>query len=920
MKSDFVLQPKIPTAKPELSFTRPSARILQRKCACGGTVVKGGECAQCRKKRLQTKLTVNQSGDRFEQEADRMADFVVRGGNRGPMLSNYSLGALQREEPKTPPKPDNYDEAISKILDALKETPVAKELQAKAAGMGKDFAASVEGKVIIGSSLGGALAAIIATNSKLPMQIPELPLDFISPGLKAKITWEGPVQQPTNASLVLTTKSGVSFGASYTKTPAAGSKPEEQRAGLSLTIPLGGSSEKKKGGPTASEKYRSETARIAAEQEQFRAGMKTPGEKKDDKDFVDSYVRSKVDPTNPLGLPPLKKKEDLLLMRKAPNESSAAAATAPPIVDEVLQSSGEPLEGATRALMEERFGHDFGDVRIHRDARAAESARAVHAEAYTVGRDIVFNSAGFAPHTEMGRRLLAHELTHVVQQNGTPSAVQRAVQPGLEVTGRATGLGGAGSHSVFFERNGTSLNTDGELAVLLAGGGAQNKDDLDLHGYVSEDEASPPAAGKTLADNRIKAVDTELNSVGHSGKRNADPKPDVGDGRIDYRSVRAVEIAPAGSTPTAPDCKTTAADGPCSAAAEKGYTDTRTMADGFIDKARRLLTSGTDSDTDALRDEFFGGGGGKGSGAKVTGVIDANLGKIKAQMATNANSKQHRCGTICDSVCSVAIAYNQDVGKSSMLTLCPVFVSADAHERTRNLIHETAHGTDGVGLGGKVHGTKDLAYRHERRLPLLTPDQALRNSDSYSLFVMLSADPVFTRPKRPADKITVATGKGDVEESLALLGDWAKWSEQETNSTYSTIAESRAKKKWSKPYYEETMKLIAAQFGLTTPPALPSDDDRFTIAGIVDRYETIRNVVRKGLNVQRDPATKTTIWSKGPGNSITLGDDFFALTTATERTRLLMHALVDQISEIAPAHRDKFVDLAEQLNARHPLP
>jgi len=920
MKNSLVLQPKIPAARPELSFTRPSARILQRKCACGGTVVKGGECAQCRKKRLQTKLTVNQSGDRFEQEADRMADFVVRGGNRGPMLSNYSLGALQREEPKTPPKPNNYDEAISKILDALKETPVAKELQAKAAGMGKDFAASVEGKVIIGSSLGGALAAIIATNSKLPMQIPELPLDFISPGLKAKITWEGPVQQPTNASLVLTTKSGVSFGASYTKTPAAGSKPEEQRAGLSLTIPLGGSSEKKKGGPTASEKYRSETARIAAEQEQFRAGMKTPGEKKDDKDFVDSYVRSKVDPTNPLGLPPLKKKEDLLLMRKAPNESSAAGATAPPIVDEVLQSSGEPLEGAARALMEERFGHDFGDVRIHRDARAAESARAVHAEAYTVGRDIVFNSAGFAPHTEMGRRLLAHELTHVVQQNGTPSAVQRAVQPGLEVTGRSTGLGGAGSHSVFFERNGTSLNTDGELAVLLAGGGAQNKDDLDLHGYVSEDEASPPAAGKTLADNRIKAVDTELNSVGHSGKRNADPKPDVGDGRIDYRSVRAVEIAPAGSTPTAPDCKKTAADGPCSAAAEKGYTDTRTMADGFIDKARRLLTSGTDSDTDALRDEFFGGGGGKGSGAKVTGVIDANLGKIKAQMATNANSKQHRCGTICDSVCSVAIAYNQDVGKSSMLTLCPVFVSADAHERTRNLIHETAHGTDGVGLGGKVHGTKDLAYRHERRLPLLTPDQALRNSDSYSLFVMLSADPVFTRPKRPADKITVATGKGDVEESLALLGDWAKWSEQETNSTYSTIAESRAKKKWSKPYYEETMKLIAAQFGLTTPPALPSDDDRFTIAGIVDRYETIRNVVRKGLNVQRDPAAKTTIWSKGPGNSITLGDDFFALTTATERTRLLMHALVDQISEIAPAHRNKFVDLAEQLNARHPLP
>ncbi len=98
-------------------------------------------------------------------------------------------------------------------------------------------------------------------------------------------------------------------------------------------------------------------------------------------------------------------------MRKAPNESSAAPATAPPIVDEVLQSSGEALEPATRALMEERFGYDFGNVRIHRDARSADSARAVNAHAYTVGRNIVFNSNTFAPDTESGRRLLVHELT-----------------------------------------------------------------------------------------------------------------------------------------------------------------------------------------------------------------------------------------------------------------------------------------------------------------------------------------------------------------------------------------------------------------------------------------------------------------------------------------------------------------------------
>jgi hypothetical protein len=96
--------------------------------------------------------------------------------------------------------------------------------------------------------------------------------------------------------------------------------------------------------------------------------------------------------------------------------------TAPPIVHEVLRSSGQPLDAATRGFMEPRFGHNFGHVRVHTDTRAAESARAVNALAYTVGRDVVFGAGRYEPGTAAGDRLLAHELTHVVQQ---PSALQR---------------------------------------------------------------------------------------------------------------------------------------------------------------------------------------------------------------------------------------------------------------------------------------------------------------------------------------------------------------------------------------------------------------------------------------------------------------------------------------------------------------
>ncbi len=88
----------------------------------------------------------------------------------------------------------------------------------------------------------------------------------------------------------------------------------------------------------------------------------------------------------------------------------------PPIVHDVLRSPGQPLDTATRAFMEPRFGHDFSQVRVHTDARAAESARAVNALAYTVGQHIVFRERQFRPETEAGSQLLAHELTHEVQQ------------------------------------------------------------------------------------------------------------------------------------------------------------------------------------------------------------------------------------------------------------------------------------------------------------------------------------------------------------------------------------------------------------------------------------------------------------------------------------------------------------------------
>ena len=123
------------------------------------------------------------------------------------------------------------------------------------------------------------------------------------------------------------------------------------------------------------------------------------------------------------------KKKGMLQRRTS---SSEAIREVPPIVHDVLRSPGQPLDESMRAFMEPRFSHDFSRVRVHTDARAAESAQAVNALAYTVGTHVVFQPAHYETATSDGRKLIAHELAHVVQQHDAPGELafgSRVSQP-----------------------------------------------------------------------------------------------------------------------------------------------------------------------------------------------------------------------------------------------------------------------------------------------------------------------------------------------------------------------------------------------------------------------------------------------------------------------------------------------------------
>ena len=121
--------------------------------------------------------------------------------------------------------------------------------------------------------------------------------------------------------------------------------------------------------------------------------------------------------------------EEKKLQRKQSTKGEAEAGNELENYISKLDQGGKPLSLEARNFYEPRFGHDFSNVRLHTDTIAAKSAQSINALAYTSGNDIVFNHGQYSPRTDNGKKLLAHELTHVVQQHGGRKAIQRACDP-----------------------------------------------------------------------------------------------------------------------------------------------------------------------------------------------------------------------------------------------------------------------------------------------------------------------------------------------------------------------------------------------------------------------------------------------------------------------------------------------------------
>lgn len=404
--------------------------------------------------------TVSAPHDPAEREADRAADVVARGGS----VTGWSFArvapeaSVHREEKKSGgPKSDEEKakEAAGKTAEALLETKPGKAVQEKI----KNTPGLRE----------PAAAGLLLAGKDVPLPIPGLP-----EGLGVSVRAEG-----------LTEGAPTYVGASLTFTePAA-----------------------KKKGPSDREKYAAETARLRAH---LQTGL--PKTKDDaDSEAAIAYVvaqQSKRFGTTTLipllpgakpktvEAPPAEEKKpekpDATEEKKpddAPVQREPASTTAAEIgeaalggVDDAVRGGGRALEPALRHSMESRFGHDFSAVRLHDDAGAAGAAAGVAASAFTVGEHVVFGTGGFDPNTPAGRRLLAHELAHVVQQRGGRSPRTTGAPARMQRRGIGEWLG------IFF---GT---TEGDWT------------DRELRAYLDQLTKTKRIDGAFDADNKARAI------------------------------------------------------------------------------------------------------------------------------------------------------------------------------------------------------------------------------------------------------------------------------------------------------------------------------------------------------------------------------------------------------------------------------
>ena len=317
-------------------------------------------------------------------------------------------------------------------------------------------------------------------------------------------------------------------------------------------------------------------------------------------------------------------------------------------------------------------------------------------------------------------------------------------------------------------------------------------------------------------------------------------------------------------------------------------------------------------------DALFGGPEQAFDATNLTAIKD-NLALIKGQLANLVphvkDVKGHQCVNNCDALCrSGAIAHNEGDGPAALMTLCPIFVSdPDLESRAGTLMHEASHGATGLE-------TDDRAYDFQRLVKRLPVAGALKNADSYTGLVRTVVSPGSITLGRATDDDSAAITDPDenaaANSAIAWLEQWLIGTQSQVAATYAEANTAIKSGSWQNTFYQDRYTTLAPLFGLSLSDP-PREKDKEAIAGIADRYQTLFDVTQQKLTLRR-AAGPDTVWTAGPGDTVSFGDDFFALGPPDQVDHLLA-ALIRAFSRIPPARAQSYIDEVHDMVAEAEL-
>lgn len=590
---------------------------------------------------------------------------------------------------------------------------------------------------------------------------------------------------------------------------------------------------------------------------------------------------------------------------------------------------GSPMPASTREQMESSFGSDFSHVRLHCDSSAVQMSKDLHAQAFTHGSDIYFNSGKYNADSVGGKHLLAHELTHVLQQKGdnniftktntsflspgsinqsSANLVQRAPDDKHDLT--ATQLSGDPILEQTFDNEaivGKFSNSNGDhvkkiqegliqLGIPLSQFGPDgifgNETEKGVKDFQQKASMSKSEWDGIVGRKTIGLLDRSL----RNNKISTDTDKAEDDLKLNDPKKRANDEA----------CKGKPTDEACPVP----NTAVNASADDAIARIDKVISEQLPPEKKEKTDypDIFSRlfrNNDKRAVKDTADEVKANFNSIKAYLQRlKTDPTLVRCGTDCDGGCrSGTPAYYSP--NNFFIRFCPGFASHP--QRTSIVLHESHHAS--------IDKSDDFAYADTRLIDKLDHKDALLNAASFHLYAALVADPASDTigPKvKDTNTINDATQRKNINQAIAFMEQWFRTITLDMSQVAQAMQEAREKGKYSdngRPSYLIN-SIYTKWFEVTPAPTRPSEIDVKKANAIEERGFTMEEAFASPFTITESATVSE--WQRGPGKSIQVNQQLLSLDMNHMVIALLqelVHATPDISAESEPLYVGTVNDL-----------